>query len=66
MTLVILRRKRGYYWRLVAKNGRIVAVGGEPFARASAARKAFASMVAGARLGVYEWRCGRLEVVGAR
>lgn len=66
MTLVILRRKRGFYWRLVAANGRIVAIGGEPFARASTARKAFTSVLAGARLGVYEKRRGRLEVVDAR
>ena len=66
MKLVILRRKRGWYWRLVAKNGRIVAIGGEPFARPSTARKAFVSLFAAARMGIYERRRGRLEVAGAR
>jgi hypothetical protein len=39
--LRIVRRKRGWYWHMVAPNGRIVASGGEPFARRWTARRSF-------------------------
>jgi uncharacterized protein YegP (UPF0339 family) len=48
MTLVILRRKRGYYWRLVARNNRVLAIGAEPFASRRAALKAAHRAVSGA------------------
>lgn len=40
MKLIILRRRLGWYWRLVAKNGRILAVGAEPFSSKHKARNA--------------------------
>jgi uncharacterized protein YegP (UPF0339 family) len=63
MTLVILRRKRGYYWRLVARNNRTVAIGAEPFASRRNAQRAFTSMriaaAATARYGTLTVRVGK-------
>lgn len=41
MKLKIEKKRRGWYWRLVALNGRNVAIGGEPFVSASNARRGF-------------------------
>ena len=41
MKLIITKRRRGWYWRLVAANGRTVAIGGEPFSSARTARRSF-------------------------
>lgn len=37
MRLVVFQRRKGWYWRLVARNNRILAIGGEPFSSARAA-----------------------------
>lgn len=37
----ITRTKEGYYWRLRAKNGQIVAIGGEGYATEAKAKRGF-------------------------
>lgn len=36
---VVYKRKRGWYWKLVAPNHEIIAVGGEPFKSAHNAKR---------------------------
>ncbi len=50
MRLVLSKRRLGWYWRLVAKNGRIVAIGGEPFSSKNKAQLSFL------RLRIAFWR----------
>jgi uncharacterized protein YegP (UPF0339 family) len=40
-TLVLLKGRKGFHWRLVAANNRIIAIGGEPFATKGNALRAF-------------------------
>lgn len=52
--LHIIKRRRGWYWRLVAVNGRVIAIGGEPFASERNALRAFkTAKVAIIRFGFY-------------
>lgn len=44
MRLVIFKRRLGWYWKLVAKNGRTVAIGGEPFRTAIGVKRSFEVM----------------------
>lgn len=58
--LVVFRRRLGWYWRLVARNNRVLAVGAEPFASERSAVRAFERVLA---CGEYPWS---YEVVHAR
>ena len=40
-TLVIFKARLGWYWRFVASNGRVLAIGGEPFATPTTAERSF-------------------------
>lgn len=40
-----VERKRGWYWHLVAANGKKVATGGEPFARQDTAKRSVQRML---------------------
>lgn len=44
MKLVVFQRRLGWYWRLVARNKKKRAIGGEPFSSASAAVRGFKSL----------------------
>lgn len=37
----VFKRKRGWYWRVRSRNGKIIAIGGEPFTRVDNARRAY-------------------------
>lgn len=45
LRLIIFRGRLGWYWRLVAGNNRVVAIGGEPFATAGSARRSFNTLI---------------------
>lgn len=40
-TLIIFKRRLGWYWRLVAANGKKQAIGAEPFATSGGARRGY-------------------------
>ena len=42
--LVIFRRRRGWYWKLVSGNNRTVAIGGEPYSRPDGAKRAVSDL----------------------
>lgn len=44
MKLWIFKRRLGWYWRFTARNGRVLAVGGEPFSRERDALRAFKAL----------------------
>lgn len=46
MRLVVFEGRMGWYWRLQARNNRVLAIGGEPFSSARAARRSFRSLSA--------------------
>lgn len=54
MTLIIFRRPTGWFWRLVARNKRIVAIGAEPFASARNAERSFHRMFQAAHTGTFK------------
>lgn len=45
-TLKLFRGKKGWHWRLTARNGKVLAVGAEPFANKWNARRAFWTLIA--------------------
>lgn len=59
--LKVEKKKRGWFWRLVAPNGKNVALGGEPFASASNARRGFFAASESAAAAVAEIRRARLR-----
>ncbi len=57
MKLVVFERRKGWYWRLVARNNRILAIGGEPFSSARAAKRSFTNL-----RDLFEWARHRQSI----
>ncbi len=53
MTLELFRGRLGVYWRLRAANGRVVAIGAEPFASMRHAKRAFRAIAVHLRVHTY-------------
>lgn len=54
-TVKIFRGKKGWYWRMRAANGRIVAIGAEPFASKGNAKRSFLGLVNQILDGLWDW-----------